>query len=72
LAVFSIDSIDILHHFAATFHGLQDLSAAVDSGHTVGQAMPMTRLTQAFDQLIDDKLGGLSGSNEVRRYYLDE
>ena len=56
----------------ATFHGLKDLSAAVDSGRTVGQSMPMTGLAREFYQLIDDKLGGLSGSNEVLRYYLDE
>ncbi len=56
----------------ATFHGLKDLSAAVDSGRTVGQAMPVTSLTREFYQLIDDKLGGLSGSNEVVRYYLEE
>ncbi len=56
----------------ATFHGLKDLSAAVDSGRTVDQAMPITSLTREFYQLIDDKLGGLSGSNEVMRYYLED
>jgi len=56
----------------ATFHGLKDLSAAVDSGRTVDQAMPITSLTREFYQLIDDKLGGLSGSNEVLRYYLED
>ena len=55
----------------ATFHGLKDLSAAIDSGHTVAQAMPITSLAREFYQLIDDKLGGLNGSNEVMRYYLD-
>ncbi len=56
----------------ATFHGLKDLSAAVDSGRTVHQAMPVTSLAREFYQLIDDKLGGLSGSNEVMRYYLED
>ena len=49
-----------------------DLSAAIDSGHTVAQAMPITSLAREFYQLIDDKLGGLNGSNEVMRYYLDD
>ncbi|MCB1738884.1 MAG: NAD(P)-dependent oxidoreductase [Gammaproteobacteria bacterium] len=56
----------------ATFHGLKDLSAAVDSGRAVGQAMPLTGLTRELYQLIDDKLGGLHGSNEVLRYYLED
>ena len=56
----------------ATFHGTKDLSAAVDSGRTVDQAMPVTSLTRELYQLIDDKLGGLSGSNEVLRYYLED
>ncbi len=56
----------------ATFHGLKDLSAAVDSGRTVDQAMPVTSLAREFYQLIDDKLGGLQGSNEVMRYYLED
>lgn len=56
----------------ATFHGLKDLTAAVDSGREVGQAMPITNLTREIHQLIDDKLGGLRGSNEVLRYFLEE
>jgi len=36
----------------ATFHGLKDLSAAVDSGRTVDQAMPITSLTREFYQLM--------------------
>ena len=56
----------------ATFHGTKDLSAAVDSGRTVDQAMPVTSLTRELYQLIDDKLGGLSGSNEVLRYFLED
>ncbi|MBT6274969.1 MAG: NAD(P)-dependent oxidoreductase [Chromatiales bacterium] len=59
-------------HPPATFHGLKDLSAAVESGRAVEQAMPITALTREFYQLIDDKLGGLSGSNEVVRYLLDD
>ena len=34
------------------------------------QAMPVTLLARELYQLIDDKLGGLHGSNEVLRYYL--
>ncbi len=56
----------------ATFHGLKDLSAAIDSGRTVEQAMPVTSLAREFYQLIDTKLGGLHGSNEVIRYYLED
>jgi 3-hydroxyisobutyrate dehydrogenase-like beta-hydroxyacid dehydrogenase len=56
----------------ATFHGLKDMTAAVDSGRTVEQAMPVTNLAREMYQLIDDKLGGLHGSNEVLRYFLEE
>jgi len=56
---------------AATFLGLKDLTAAVESGRSVHQAMPVTSLARELYQLIDTKLGGLHGSNEVLRYYLD-
>lgn len=55
----------------ATFLGLKDLTAAVESGRSVHQAMPLTSLARELYQLIDDKLGGLHGSNEVLRYYLE-
>jgi 3-hydroxyisobutyrate dehydrogenase-like beta-hydroxyacid dehydrogenase len=55
----------------ATFLGLKDLTAAVESGRSVHQAMPVTSLVRELYQLIDDKLGGLHGSNEVLRYYLE-
>jgi 3-hydroxyisobutyrate dehydrogenase-like beta-hydroxyacid dehydrogenase len=55
----------------ATFLGLKDLTAAVESGRSVHQAMPVTSLARELYQLIDDKLGGLRGSNEVLRFYLD-
>ncbi|HVQ75783.1 MAG TPA: NAD(P)-dependent oxidoreductase [Candidatus Binatia bacterium] len=55
----------------ATFLGLKDLTAAVESGRSVHQAMPVTALTRELYQLIDAKLGGLHGSNEVLRYYLE-
>jgi 3-hydroxyisobutyrate dehydrogenase-like beta-hydroxyacid dehydrogenase len=55
----------------ATFHGLKDLTAAVESGRSVHQAMPVTTLTRELYQLIDSKLGGLHGSNEVLRYFLE-
>ncbi|MBT5108919.1 MAG: NAD(P)-dependent oxidoreductase [Rhodospirillaceae bacterium] len=54
-----------------TFLGLKDLSAAVDSGAAVGQAMPVTGLARELYQLIEDKSGGLGGSDEVLRYLLD-
>ncbi|MFT5393149.1 MAG: 3-hydroxyisobutyrate dehydrogenase [Gammaproteobacteria bacterium] len=56
----------------ATFHGVKDLSAAVDSARTVQQAMPVTALTREMYALIDEKLDGLNGSNEVLRYFLEE
>jgi len=55
----------------ATFHGLKDLTAAVESGRSVHQAMPVTSLARELYQLIEAKLGGLRGSNEVVRYYLE-
>jgi len=33
--------------------------------------MPVTSLARELYQLIDTKLGGLHGSNEVLRYYLE-
>lgn len=55
----------------ATFLGLKDLTAAVDSGRSVHQAMPVTALARELYQLIETKRGGLTGSNEVLRYYLE-
>lgn len=55
----------------ATFHGLKDLTAAVDSGRSVHQAMPLTNLSRELYQLADSKLGGLRGSTEVLRYFLE-
>jgi 3-hydroxyisobutyrate dehydrogenase-like beta-hydroxyacid dehydrogenase len=55
-----------------TFHGLKDLTAAVDSGRSVQQAMPVTNLSRELYQLIDTKLGGLGGSTEVLRYFLED
>jgi hypothetical protein len=43
----------------------------VESGRSVHQAMPATSLARELYQLIDAKLGGLHGSNEVLRYYLE-
>jgi 3-hydroxyisobutyrate dehydrogenase-like beta-hydroxyacid dehydrogenase len=56
----------------ATFLAVKDLSAAVDSGRSVQQAMPVTSLTLALYQLANDKLGGLHTSNEVVRYFLED
>ena len=54
-----------------TFHAVKDLSAAVDSGRSVQQAMPVTSLSLELYQLAHDKLGGLRTSTEVVRYFLD-
>jgi 3-hydroxyisobutyrate dehydrogenase-like beta-hydroxyacid dehydrogenase len=54
-----------------TFHGLKDITAAADSGRAVKQAMPVTNLCREIYQLADDKLGGLCGSSEVLRYFLE-
>ena len=51
-------------------NAVKALSAAVDSGHSVQQAMPVTSLSLALYQLADDKLGGLRTSTEVVRYFL--
>lgn len=56
---------------AMTFHGLKDLTAAVDSGKSVEQAMPVTNLSRELYLLADAKLGGLHGSNEVVRLFLE-
>ncbi len=58
-------------YLPATFLGLKDLTAALESGRSVHQAMPVTSLARELYQLIDAKLGGLRGSNEVLRYYLE-
>jgi hypothetical protein len=34
--------------------------------------MPLTNLSRELYQLADAKLGGLHGSNEVLRYFLDD
>jgi 2-hydroxymethylglutarate dehydrogenase len=55
-----------------TFHGLKDLTAAVDSARSVQQAMPLTSLSRELYQLAETKLGGLRSSVEVVRYFLEE
>jgi 3-hydroxyisobutyrate dehydrogenase-like beta-hydroxyacid dehydrogenase len=55
-----------------TAHAVKDLGAAVDSGRSVQQAMPVTSLSLALYQLADDKLGGLRTSTEVVRYFLED
>lgn len=55
-----------------TFHAVQDLSAAVDSGRSVQQAMPVTSLSVALYQLAHDQLGGLRTSTAVVRYVLED
>ncbi|MGE3538688.1 MAG: NAD(P)-dependent oxidoreductase [Candidatus Tectimicrobiota bacterium] len=54
-----------------TFHAVKDLSAAVDSGRSVQQAMPVTSLSLELYQLANEKLGGLRTSTEIVRYFLD-
>lgn len=57
---------------AMTFHAIKDLTAAIDSGRVVQQAMPLTNLSREIYQLADTKLGGLRGSTEVLRFFLDD
>jgi 3-hydroxyisobutyrate dehydrogenase len=54
-----------------TFLGLKDLTAALESGRSVHQAMPVTALARELHQLIDARLGGLHGTDEVLRDYLE-
>jgi len=54
------------------FQRWKDLSAAVDSGRSVQQAMPVTSLRVALYQLADDQLGGLRTSTDVVRYFLED
>ena len=55
-----------------TCHAVKDLSAAVDSGRSVRQAMPVTSLSVALSQRADAKLGGLRTSTDVVRYFLED
>jgi 3-hydroxyisobutyrate dehydrogenase-like beta-hydroxyacid dehydrogenase len=55
-----------------TFHAVKDLSAAVDSGRSVQQAMPVTSLSVALSQRADAKLDGLRTSTDVVRYFLED
>jgi 3-hydroxyisobutyrate dehydrogenase-like beta-hydroxyacid dehydrogenase len=57
---------------AMTFHAIKDLTAAIDSGRSVHQAMPLTNLSREIYQLADTKLGGLKGSTEILRYFLED
>jgi 3-hydroxyisobutyrate dehydrogenase len=57
---------------AMTFHAIKDLTAAIDSGRAVQQAMPLTNLSREIYQLADTKLGGLQGSKEILRYFLED
>ena len=50
----------------------KDLSAAVESGRSVQQAMPVTSLSLALSQLADDQLGGLRTATDVVRYFLED
>jgi len=54
-----------------TFLAVKDLTAAVESGRSVHQPMPLSNLTLALYELANDKLGGLHTSNEVMRYVLE-
>jgi hypothetical protein len=55
-----------------TFHAVKDLSAAVDGGRSVQQAMPVTSLSLALYQLADEKHGGLRTATEVVPYFLED
>lgn len=54
-----------------TLHAVKDLYAALDSGRSVNQAMPVTSLSAELYQLANEKLGGLCSSTEVVRYFLE-
>ena len=60
------------YRFGVVFQRWKDLSAAVDSGRSVQQAMPVTSLSLALYQLADDQLGGLRTSTDVVRYFLED
>jgi hypothetical protein len=49
-----------------------DLSAAVESGRSVQQAMPVTSLSVALYQRADAQLGGLRTSTAVVRSFLED
>lgn len=53
-----------------TLHAIKDLTAALDSGRTVRQSMPLTSLSRELYQLADEKLGGMPGSTHILRYFL--
>ena len=50
----------------------KDLSAAVESGQSVQQAMPVTSLRVALSQRADATLGGLRTSTDVVRSFLED
>lgn len=56
---------------AITVHAIKDLYCALDSARSVHQAMPLTSLCAEIYELADQKLGGLRGSNDVVRFYLE-
>lgn len=53
-----------------TLHAIKDLTAALDSGRTVHQSMPLTSLSRELYQLADEKLGGMPGSTHILKYFL--
>ena len=57
---------------AMTSHAVKDIGAALESARSLKQAMPLTSLCHELYQLADQKLGGLSSSNEVVRYFLED
>ena len=54
-----------------TLHAIKDLTAALDSGRTLRQSMPLTSLSREIYQMADERLGGMQGSTHILRFFLD-
>lgn len=53
-----------------TLHAIKDLTAALDSGRSLRQAMPLTSLSREIYQMADEKLGGMPGSTHILKFFL--
>ncbi len=54
-----------------TLHAIKDMTAALDSGRSLRQSMPLTSLTREIYQMADEKLRGMPGSTHILRFFLD-
>jgi 3-hydroxyisobutyrate dehydrogenase len=55
-----------------TLHAIKDLTAALDSGRSLRQSMPLTSLSREIYQMADEKLGGMPGSTHILKFFLDD